>query len=229
MDFDDVLVNLSSAMYNNIRDNWRKYHQWFVDLGPLTEKEVQSRKYFIMNDWLIQKKYIDETPESYTATQVRINYEIKNDFFNTAIYDDLKPTRFAERTLLNPLFIDSNNIKKVYILSRCVSEAQRKSKENFVKKYFNHPKIEYINVGANENKGQALMNRNINWNLFIDDELPNIRNVAEVFHNKLRGKEFLIPKFGYNVMPEDLRLIIEGNGGIITYYDPYKEDLFRKE
>lgn len=122
---------------------------------------------------------------------------------------------------MNPLFIDDPKVKKVYIISRNVAEAQAKSKEQFVQRYFNHPKIEYISVDKEKSKAQTLKELEIDWDVFIDDELPNIRDVAENFQN-LEKKEFIIPEYGYNRhMPQELKFLIETRGGIITYFDPF--------
>lgn len=136
----------------------------------------------------------------------------------------MTPTFFAQRTLMNPLFINDQKVEKVYIISRNVSEIQSKSKEDFIKRYFNHPKIEYISVDHKKSKGEMLKELEIDWNVFIDDELPNIRDVAEKFEN-LEKKEFIVPKYGYNKnMSKDLRFLIEARGGIITYFDPFKKE-----
>ena len=61
-----------------------------------------------------------------------------------------------------------------------------------------------------------LKEKNINWNLMVDDEIRNIRDMAENFD--LNGKEFLIPKTGYNNMPVELDLLIKEKGGTYNYF-----------
>jgi len=219
-DFDDILVPFSYDMYNEIRKLWRKYNHYFVDLGLLKEADVYKRPVYNMNEWLIHPKYIKMNSEEYAATQAIIIKNFYDDYFNRAdLYDYSVPTEFAKRTLMNPLFINDSQVKKVYILSRSMSKAAAESKRKFIEKYFNNPKIETIIVLGSERKSDAIIKHGIQWNVFIDDELPNIRDFAERF-NSLEKKEFLIPKYGYNKMPEELRNLIEGKGGIITYYDP---------
>lgn len=220
-DFDDVLVNFSQEMYSCIRKNWRKYNHWFVDLGLLKPEEIYNRKFFNINEWLINPEFIKLSSSEYTAIQSTIIGHFYNDFFDTSIYDDLTPSSFAEKTIRNPMFMNNNMVKKVYILTRNMSEKQKESKEKFIKKYFNHPKIEVISVNPGENKAELIVKNNIHWNLIVDDEIPNIRNIAERFRT-LKNKEFLIPKYGYNKMPEELKLLIEEKGGTIRYYEPFK-------
>ena len=223
MDFDDVLVDFSQAMYKYIRCNWRVFQKWFGDKGNLTTEEIQSRKLYNMNEWLILTKFQDLTSEEYVALQQRIFKEFENGFFNSDIYAYLEPTEFARKTLMNTIYIDDKLTKHVYIVSRNVTQEQSDSKERFIERYFNHPKITYINVEKRESKANALKNRNINFDVFIDDEIPNIRDIAEKFGDDLDKKEFIIPKYGYNKMPPELQYIIEEKGGIITYFNPFKK------
>lgn len=223
IDFDDVLTFFSEIMFHEVKSDWRHFKKYFVDTGCLTNKEIQSRKFFYMNEWLIHPKYTELTSEEYSALQLKIWRDLCKYCFTKDIYRRADPTPFAKRTLMNPLFIESPNVTKVYIISRNVTDEQTKSKEDFIKRYFSHPKIEYISVPQNESKGQVLLEKNINWDVFIDDELPNIRDVAEKFKD-LTKKEFIIPEYGYNKMPQDLRFLIEARGGIITYFDPFKTE-----
>lgn len=223
IDFDDVLVNFSKEMYKNIRENWRLYKRYFWDPGELTNEEIQNRHFYTANEWLIHKKYKNLTSEEYSALSLEIwELFLKTFFSKPDIYDDATLTQFAKKTLLNTMFIDSPLVEKVYILSRSLTPEQTESKERFINKYFNNPKISFINVEGRKSKGDILKENKIDFNVFVDDELSNIRDVAEKFHDSLDRKEFIIPKFGYNQnMPKDLRLLIEGNGGIITYYEPF--------
>lgn len=222
-DFDDVLINLSILMYQNIRENWRIYKKYFWDPGELTTKEVQERRLFHMNEWLIHKKFSNLSSEEYSGVSLKIWETFIKTFFNKpGIYDNSEPTKFAKRTIMNPAFIESPNVSEVIILSRNVTEIQNKSKMQFISKYFNHPKIKTITVKKHESKAEALIENNINFNVFVDDELPNIRDVAETFRDNLNGKNFIIPRYGYNEnIPKELKFLIEDKGGTVTYYNPF--------
>lgn len=222
MDMDDVLVDLSYEMYQRIRKNWRKYSIWFGDRGLLTSKQVSERFLYNISEWLIKKEY-GADKEKYIKTMNMIFDEICKDVFNETLYDYLLPTEFAQKTLMNPNYIDNENISKVYILSRSITDGQKESKERFVKKYFNHPKIELIQVERKEDKGQALLNRGINWDLFVDDEIKNIISVFDAYKDRISGKNFLMPSMGYNeYFPKSIELEINSLGATLNYYDPYK-------
>lgn len=221
MDFDDVLVNFAPKAFGLIRSNWRIFSRWFVDSGPLTEGEIYGRKAFSFVDFLLKKEFIQLSKKEYTILLLMINAEMSRHVFTDTFYDDLEPTRFAQKTLMNDMYINNSTIRKVYILSRNMTPGQGKSKERFIKRYFSNEKIEYIEIGPNQNKADAIKDRGIDWNLFVDDELKNIRNVVEAEGN-LERKEILIPEYGYNKMDISLKMLINGKGGIYTYYDPFK-------
>ena len=221
-DFDDVLVNTSYALFKSVKENWRLFSKWFWDPGELTLEEVQSRNFFNINEWLIKKKFENYTSKQYAALQIEISEFIKETYFDKNPYSYLEPNNFAKETLQNPLYIDSKNIEKVIILSRNMSDSQDKNKKEFIEKYFNNPKIEYSSISRFEKKGEFMKKNGISFDVIIDDEIPNIRNIAETFMD-LNKKEFIIPSYGYNNMPKELRFLIEEHGGSITYYNQFKK------
>ena len=223
MDFDDVLAPLSIELYHNIRKNWLIYSRWFVDLGELSDKEIMERKFYNMLEWMIKKKFIKLSSNEYSAVILEVSEMLNQTFFNKDVYDTMEPTEFAKRTLLNPLYIESNNIKHIYIISRNITEMQDISKRRFVETYFTNPKITYLSVEKYQKKSSIIKENNINFNMFIDDELPNIRDIVEHIDN-IERKEFVIPRYGYNVMPNDLDVIIQAAGAVVNYYDPFKKE-----
>lgn len=128
MDFDDVLAPLSKYLYRNVRENWRIYSRWFKDVGELTEKEIQNRKYFKFIEWLIRDEYSNIAPTKFSAIILEIEKLFNRTFFTKKPYRFMEPTLFAERTLQNPLYIDSDNIRHIYIVSRNISDEQRDSR-----------------------------------------------------------------------------------------------------
>jgi len=223
IDFDDILVNMSIDCFRFVRKNWRVFSKYFWDTGELTDEEIEARPFFKMGEWLIQKRYEDLTSGQYTSLQLIISELLKQEYFSSpTIYKSLEPTLFAQRTLMNPLFIDSPNVKQVVILTRNVCENQAKNKREYIDSHFKHPKLSVIEVGVGESKADALKKNNILFDVYIDDEIPNIRDLAEKTQN-LTGKEFIIPEYGYNKMPQELKFLIESRGGTFTYYDPNKK------
>jgi hypothetical protein len=214
----------SEYVYKNVKSNWRIYKKYFWDPGCLTNYEIQQRKYFFVNEWLIQEKYKNLSSKQYSALQLKIWKLIVETCFKHDCYKCIEPTPFAKRTLMNPLFINDPKVEKVYIISRNICEEQSESKKQFIERYFNHPKIEYISVGHGKSKAEALMDANIQWDVFIDDEIPNIRDLAEKTED-LTGREFIIPEYGYNRnFPQELKFLIETRGGKITYFDQFIQE-----
>jgi hypothetical protein len=214
IDMDEVLVNISPAQYKTIRLNWLWYSKFFKDLGPLTDKKVLMRPTFKLTDWLFKDEFLDNEEK----VKKVIHKMIVKDFFSTDLYAYLKPTEFAKKTVMNKAFIEHVRVKKVYILTRYVNDEMLKSKKRFVKKYFNHSKIEMIAVPLHEKKSDYVKKLKIDWNLFVDDEIKNIADFAENLN--IEGKEFLIPRLGYNEMPEILDILIRGKGAVYNYYEP---------
>lgn len=209
-------------MYRFIRQNWRVYQRFFWNPGPLKIEEVYERKLFNINEWLIDKKFKNLSSEEYALLQKDIWEMLKKSYFSSDIYEDLEPTEFAKRTIMNPAFLESERTNSITILSRNITEAQTKSKETFINKYFKHPKISLINFVGHDSKFDIIRKNNLDFDVFIDDEIPNIRTVAENTKD-LTEKEFIIPRYGYNVMPKELGFLIESRGGTFTYFDPFKK------
>lgn len=221
--FDNTLVPTSSSLYYYIKKNWRHYSRWFWDPGMISEREIQRRQFYYLSEWLISKKWENITSQQYAGLQSRIIADLITGFFDSDPYDDMISTEFANRTLRNEVYTNSLNIDKIIILSNNYSEKQNKNKAEFIHNNFSNPKISYVGITPAVAKGEYLKNNNIHWNAIVEDQIPVIRNIAEVYSD-LDHKEFIIPEFGYNRMPNELRLIIEQHGGIITYYNPYRNE-----
>jgi hypothetical protein len=173
-----------------------------------------DRPLFYMDKWLMRDEFLGDNHKK-TRDMVR-SYLIKN-FFNTDFYSLLKPTKFAQKTIMNKVFMDHSRVKKVYILTKTLSDEMSKNKVKFIEKWFNHPKVELVLVNHNENKSEILKKSSISWNIFVDDDLKNITDFVQ--NIDITGKEFLIPKTGYNKMPLALDILIREKGGVCTYYD----------
>ena len=77
-------------------------------------------------------------------------------------------------------------------------------------------------MADHETKSSVIKRNKIDFDVFIDDEIPNVRDVAETFRESLEKKEFIIPRYGYNdPMSKELKFLIETKGGIITYFEPF--------
>jgi hypothetical protein len=214
---DEVLVNISPEMYRIVRLNWRKYHRWFKDLGSLTDKQILDRPHFDIVEWLLKDEIKALPEENQKKTREQIWEFIKNDCFEIDLYALLEPTEFAKRTIMNKIFMEHIRVNKVYILTRYTTDTMLKSKQVFIKKFFNHPKVELVPVRRFEKKSEILKQKKIKWNVLVDDEIKNIADFAE--NLDIAGKEFLIPAFGYNQIGLALDILIKEKGGVYNYYD----------
>jgi hypothetical protein len=214
-DMDEVLVDISPLQYKYIRYNWRKYNAWFRDLGTLSEKEVLDRPLFYMNEWLLKDEILKSDEKNKVIAFIR--KMLFDDFFSQDIYSKVKPTKFAEKTIMNKSFMDHKRVNKVYILSRCTGPEMEVFKKKFVAKHFSHPKVEFLCVKINEKKSDVLKKHDVSWNLFVDDEISNIIDFVENYD--IKGKEFLIPKTGYNKMPLVLDILIKEKGATYSYFN----------
>lgn len=222
MDFDDVLVYHTAEFYNILRRKWSKYSRYFNNLGALNLKEVYARPDFLLTEWLFRDEFRNISEDEKKRLTEILQREFTRDCFSKDVYSYLSPSIFAQRTLMNPLYMEHPNVKKIYLVTRNASPEMEEYKRAFVKKHFPSSKIELIFVGKDDKKSDALKKKNLQWGLFVEDEIKNIRDIAE--HENLEGKEFLIPRYGYNKMPLDLSLLIHGKGGTFSYFDPFVEE-----
>jgi FMN phosphatase YigB (HAD superfamily) len=220
-DMDEVLVDISPDNYRSVRFNWRKYHKWLKDYGPLTAKQIINRPEFQIDEWMIRDEFRSLPEPELSKLRKTIKETLFADFFGKDIYAYLEPTAFARKTLMNKSFIDHNRVQKVYIVTRYTDKKLEEVKKKFIKKWFDHPKIEFVGVAYTEKKSEIFKKLEVNWNVLIDDEIKNIADFAENFD--ITGKEFIIPRTGYNTMPLGLDLLIKEKGATYSYFE--KEDL----
>lgn len=212
-DMDDVLVPLAPTVYRTIQENFIEFMPYLKDLGMLTDAEIYARNKFQITEWLKEEE-LEDKPEIKQHLFELVDYYC----FSENCYDNVKPTKIADRTLRNSFFMSNNIISKCYIVSRSATKKMTIAKMNWLKKYFAHPKLDIVILeGCHKSKFDAINELNIDWCLMIDDELKNIIDVAEKSKD-LNGREFLLPKFGYNQCSPEHKFLIEQKGGTISYY-----------
>jgi len=172
--------------------------------------EVLMRDKYYLNEWLKTKSF-DELPERKKELVIRKMLEL---YYNDkTFYDDLAPTTFGSAlsiTLYNTIFM-----KKLIILTHSFPQ-NVESKNNFLMKYFTDKSVEIVNLDMNTSKNKWLEENLPAWDIFIDDNLDIIKEVAK--ENK--KKKFIMPAVGYSKLTdEDVIFFIE-NGHIIQ---PYKK------
>ena len=212
--FDDILVDTSKLMYSKIRENWRIFSQYFSDIGDLTYQQIQERQLFDLSEWLIQKRYINLTSGQYSALQIIIN-KLLIDLCSNEIYNNVKPSLFAENSVMKPLFINSSFIDKVYIIVKYKSKIELEAKKAFIKKYFTSNNIEIIELFIGDSLGKYLVDNDIDFDAFVFNEINDLRDVIESNQN-LSEKEFIRPNYGYNKIPQELQYLLDIRENTVT-------------
>jgi hypothetical protein len=152
-------------------------------------KHSELRIEYYMQDWFEISKDNKEL------------HQIVNDtyFKDDKFYDDLEPTRY-----LNSLFKMTELIESIIIITHCGSDDKlpvNMSKKRWLIKYLKEFKNKDINIGTflvpnNVLKSKIVIDNNINYSTFVDDNLECIRDMIE--NTVSLNREFLIPIYGYN-------------------------------
>ena len=204
--FDDILVDTMFARYRLIRKRWSRFNRWFIDFGPLNKKDVYSREYENIYDWLL--KPILRTLDKETTIEI-IN-SVETDLarhVNNNIYDNIDITNIAKKTVFNPAYIESGIIETLYILYDYKNLTEKTQKEKVIHTLFKNNKITAIGYPSDRKLSDVFKEKNISWNLFITDSVEDIQDIAE---NCIRErKEFLLPKYKYVRLPEKVKKLIE--------------------
>jgi len=91
-----------------------------------------------------------------------------------------------------------------------------KSKERFVKRFFKDAVLHQIPKSVS--KAQYISDNISEYTTFIDDRMDIMRDVLA--NTDSYGKEFLMPKLGYNVPDDDLKALISEKDAMFYLYNP---------
>lgn len=192
-DMDEVLVNISPKTFQLIRKNENFFNKYLNLDRVYTTQEILLRDTFHMEKWLAREEYKDNIPKECSDKFYSL-------FDDDTFYDDLIQTRVCDN--LND-FANSKTCEKLIIASHCVGENQTKSKIKFLKRVFGkNPKIQFMPIDISVSKSKAIMDNNIKWNTFIDDNLDVIYDVIR--NTESFGNEIIIPQLGYNLPTQRL-------------------------
>ena len=210
VDMDEVLVNISPKwimrIYNNPDydgfANKKKVDTVLDEIGDYQETLLLRDSYYI-------EKWLEiSDPEAIQAC--RDVFDKDPDY-----YQDLNPTNFAQELRLA---LSSGKIT-VTVISHCVNTASVDSKSKWLKNFFGELPYKFYPVDLNTSKGDVVIANNISYNVFIDDMVKNIIDVATKTGNN--DREFLLPRLGYNQMEINEKLvdnpILEGKGKFMVF------------
>jgi len=180
-DLDECLVNITPK--------WILIGKELGIFSPeITSEDIFNRKHYYISDfidWERIKGHIKDKSIKNKDDLAKIIYNQKG------FYDDLAPTKLG---IALSRFLD-NKLIDLVIISHHSCEKSRDSKIDFIKKYF--PSCQYYIINTNQRKSWIVNGQKLNdYTTFIDDSLINIYDM--IVNSNSVGKEFIIPKYGYN-------------------------------
>jgi hypothetical protein len=220
-DCDEVLVNTNGKWVKRILADdeiVRRLPKHVIEnvasCHPMNREEYNITSHFKTHDgsWL--------TPE---LKQMMLDKY----FLDPEFYDDLNPSMY---TAALKGMIGMGVVESLWVLSSCVDLKfpVTASKIRFLDRIFNElkmsTKIHYIFTEAGEKKSEAINKKGINYNSYVEDALYNISDVIENTDSK--GREFLIPRYRYNIDFPDAAKHIHEKGCNILWFD---NDVLLKE
>jgi hypothetical protein len=220
MGLDDVLMDASVSQYETIRCNWARYSPYLIDMGNLTRKQIHDRPLYAFNDWLIRPEFRSMAANDYANVQVRLLKQLEDDFYSKNAHASMPIMPIAYGSVLNPKYMLSGTVKKVYVYASYLDEnpSDKKNKLEAIESNFKGDKVEPLLFPATKTLMDAISEKGIEWDLLVTEDSSLIRKIAERYKS-LAKKEFFVPRYGYNAVPQEVKILIEGKGGVINYYD----------
>jgi len=130
-------------------------------------------------------------------------------------YDDLAPTRLGE---ILSLLSEKGRIK-LAIVSHTTG-GNTGSKREFCSRFF--PSADRFFLPLSRRKSDVIVSKGLGgYSTFIDDSVAVMCDVAA--RTGIAGKEFLMPRYGYNVerlLPRPLLTALAESGASLRYYEP---------
>jgi FMN phosphatase YigB (HAD superfamily) len=187
-DMDEVLVSIVVPIYQHMLDNKNYYSNNYDLRDKLTYKDLDNRNHPFVNKWL----NIEYDREKHNNIMDFISNELD--------YMIIPPTQFC---LLLLDMLRSKELDKLYVLTSIISETDI-IKKQWLKLVFEeqYEKIVFLKVQwSTDNpisKSEVWNQLGIDLDIFIDDDLTNIMDIANFSNTK--GITILTPQYGYNHM-----------------------------
>jgi hypothetical protein len=211
-DCDDVLVNTAGKWIQHILSDDALLKQipeesvrYAISSHPMNREDFDISSHFKSGDWLdagLKKKMLDKY------------------FMDSKFYDDLNPSAY---TIALKQMVRMGVIDSIWIVTSCIDLKYpvTGSKVRFLERVFGELKLEvpihYVFTESGETKSHAINEREIKYSSFVDDHVANIRDV--IVNTDSKDKEFLIPRYRYNVELPDAAELTEKHGANIVWFD----------
>jgi hypothetical protein len=224
-DMDEVLVDIFPKIFIYIKMNINKYAPYlddkglqFTDSDSINKIRLESDiREFLMKD---EYKNLPQEEKKEIVKKMRA-LKVDKDIWTGNLYHRLSPNKMG-RAMIDPSFIDRDDILSVTILTFSSSKKLNENKAHFVKTHFNHPKIRMVPVNGfgsrKVRKSDQFKKLKIGWDVFVDDMPYNIEDFADNFKD-ISGKRLVSPKFSYNEIQKELIDRIHSKGATFEYYE----------
>lgn len=135
------------------------------------------------------------------------------------IYESNEPTQLARGSLGNPLYMNSKDVRKIYVLVEG-DKTQRDRQTAYIRNSFYdlENKIAILEKKPKETDYDLLKRRGVDWTLYATDDYAELKNMAE--KTALAGKELMFPNLGYQTVEPKVAMLIDAKEGTLTLYDP---------
>lgn len=213
-DADEVLVMMSGKWMKKIIQH------------PSTKAFITSKEWkYVLNNHPLNRNFFDILTifdESYHVISTRYRQDMMELYFlDETFYDDLNPS-FYMKSLLT--MAKHQVLQDVYVVSSCIdlSHPVTKSKFKFLEKNFHEIRqagvtVRYFFSQGKEKKSDLINGYNLNYHSFVDDHVENIVDVIE--NTNSFGKEFLIPRYRYNLDLSQHRQLIQKQNAEVLWFD----------
>jgi len=126
--------------------------------------------------------------------------DLKDLCINLWSYEDLykfvTPTKFG---IGLKKFSESKYCKEIHVISACQNESQIPHKIEWLHKFFGkNNKVRFYPVPDEAKKSETIKEHNIEFNVYAEDRIKHIIDIATAFPKQSFGCEILIPSYGYN-------------------------------
>jgi len=205
-DMDEVIVNIVPLWVYTAIVNKPMLEEYFdLDINYSPEMVLQRETYLIQ-EWL-KRKDVGEVPKSIMAIFNSLYCKDKN------FYAKCPPTPMAMglRESLN-----HDVLEKLYIVTHCFEGTEEWKRDWLINFFGTDDRIVFVPVPLSEKKSDAFKELEIEYDVFIDDSLKNIKDVME--NTNSFDKEFMIPKLGYNKRTEELTNLAKDYFAQVIYY-----------
>ncbi len=210
MTFDDILSYTAYDLYFFLLNHAAFYGKYLRLNKPLTKKEFYGRDKYDIIEWLT-----DGTPRGITALAAMYG-NMQNNYYSKDFMAHSAPTKFADSSLNSIAAIAGKEFTDILILTRYRTDAELKTKKDFIGRAFGkNDKIRIIPVRMQEKYSDVIAAKCPRWDIVVTDSIADVERLAA---GDIGHKEFLLPKYGYDSAEYRLKVLILSKDASINYY-----------